>query len=87
MRQLKWIPTQIIRLDRGPLGPSVMDLAIHLIKGGTVPPIHVQIIDGEYWIRDGRHRVQAHRLIGREYILARFSKEVCHETKRSNIIG
>lgn len=76
MRQLAWIPTARIKLDHEPLGPSVFRLAIHLARGRTVPPIHVTPLrDGRFIICDGRHRVQAHKLLGREYILARYAKE------------
>lgn len=89
MRRLAWIPTASVKLDRGPLGPSVFKLACHLARGKTVPPIHVQAFkNGSFLICDGRHRVQAHRLLGREYILARYSQEEPqYVTEPSNFIG
>lgn len=78
MRVLRWVPVSNVEVDRRPWGPTIFKLAIHLARGGTVPPIHV-VQDpetGRFFICDGRHRIQAHRLIGRKHILAKYYKEV-----------
>lgn len=75
LRRVEYLDTQSVVLDRRPtrrLGGLIM----HLLKGGTVPPIHVQptVLDGEYRILDGRHRLVAHRMLGKKKILARYSE-------------
>ena len=90
MRVMSWIPVTSIKVDRSPLNPTVLRLCLHLAKKGTVPPIKVQYgKDGLCHILDGRHRVTAHKLLGRKFILARYSREEQRETKvePSNFIG
>lgn len=65
----------MIHSARRPCNRSVYELAHHLEKGGTVPPIHVKQspFDGSFWICDGRHRIEASKLIGKRTILARYA--------------
>ena len=66
-----------IEMDRYPLNPTMIPLLDHLRNGGEVPPIKVVVKpSGGYLIRDGRHRVTAYKLLGRETIEARFSTEI-----------
>jgi uncharacterized ParB-like nuclease family protein len=63
-------PFQIV-LDRTPFN-KVLELVRHLESGGTVPPIHVELgANGQWHILDGRHRVMAFRLLGRQTIQAK----------------
>lgn len=64
-----------IKMDRWPICPQTLDLANKLGNGLEVPPIHVALTEhGQYRICDGRHRVAAHKLLGRNEILATYSK-------------
>lgn len=74
MRHIREIPLSQVDVDRLPINPSVMPLVKHLEAGGTVPPIHVRVgeIGGRFAVLDGRHRILAHRLLGRSQILARW---------------
>lgn len=75
MRQLGQIPVSQIKMDRYPF-QRILGLVNHLATGHSVPPIHVKILrNGQYQILDGRHRVMAFKLLGRETILARFNKD------------
>lgn len=72
MRHLGRIPLSLVDMDRWPF-ERVLPLARHLEAGGTVPPIHVaKTPHGRFRIIDGRHRVHAHKLLGRAEILARW---------------
>lgn len=62
-------------MDRWPF-KRVLPLVAHLQAGGTVPPIRIaRTTDGRFRIIDGRHRMHAFKLLGREYILARWGEE------------
>ena len=75
MRIITHIPIQTITTDHVPIGPRAFAIAQHLSSGGSVPPIHVMPLNtGVYRILDGRHRLQAHKLIGCRYILARYGR-------------
>ena len=76
MRVIQELPVNHIYLDRVPLVPQTLDLVRHLENGGSVPPIHV-VKDVSGWrVLDGRHRLAAYRLLGRERILVRFGTSV-----------
>jgi ParB-like chromosome segregation protein Spo0J len=69
MREIREIPISCVRMDRYPLNPTMIGLLTHMSSGGTVPPIKVALRgDGTYEIRDGRHRVLAHKLLGMKHI-------------------
>lgn len=75
-RHTKFVRIALIKMDRYPLNPSTLDLIKHLENGGKIPPIKLaKLKDGGYLIRDGRHRITASKLLGREYIEARFSEK------------
>lgn len=57
------------------MNPSTLSLIDYLREGGEVPPIKVaKHPDGGYIIRDGRHRVLAHKMLGRSKIKAKYSE-------------
>lgn len=73
MRITRHLPISQLVIDRYPLGRRTASLMDHLEAGGTVPPIHVQVLPcGQYKVLDGRHRTLAHRMLERETILARY---------------
>lgn len=70
-----WVAIQRIQVKRRPVDRRVLDIARHLDSGGTVPPIHLaRLADGNFVVCDGRHRLQAYKLIGWSYVLARYSR-------------
>jgi hypothetical protein len=82
MRVVSWIPVANLTMQRTPLGLSVFRVACHLARGRPVPPIHVVPVEhGRFSVSDGHVRVQAHKLLGRDYILARYAKEDRNEVK------
>lgn len=73
MRVTKKIPVAAIKMDRHPLNQSMIGLLDHMRSGGSVPPIHVaRMPSGRYLIKDGRHRVTAHKLLGIKTITAKY---------------
>lgn len=74
MRLRALIPVRQIKMDRSPLNEKTLRLVDFLRGGGLVPPIHVQLKDGAFYIRNGRHRVTAFKLLGRQLIDARYGK-------------
>jgi len=80
MRITKDLPIANIKMDRWPICPQTFDLATKLEGGLKVPPIHVaKLPNGQYKICDGRHRVTAFKLLGRNEIEARFSTETLRD--------
>jgi hypothetical protein len=75
MRYVAPVAINLIDMDRWPFA-RVLSLVAHLQAGGTVPPIHVKRMpDGRFRILDGRHRMHAHKLLGRVQILARWGEK------------
>ena len=76
MRLTKLIPISLIKMDRYPINRSTLKLIDYIRTGGEIPPIKiVKLKNGNYEIRDGRHRVTAYKMLGIELIKARFSNE------------
>ena len=72
----KMIDVGQIRMDRYPMNPSTLSLIDHIRAGGDIPAVKVaRHPDGGFIIRDGRHRVLAHKMLGRTKIKARFSNK------------
>ena len=68
------IDVGLVRIDRYPMNPSTLSLIDYLREGGEVPAIKVaKHPKGGYIIRDGRHRVLAHKMLGIKKIKAKFS--------------
>lgn len=65
MAELKRIQLENVEA-RVLLTPAVLAIVDHLRRNGTVPPIKVEEKgDGNYRIKDGRHRLAAYKLLGR----------------------
>ena len=74
IRRSCMIDVGLVRMDRYPMNPSTLSLIDYLREGGEVPAIKVaKHPKGGYIIRDGRHRVLAHKMLGRKKIKAKFS--------------
>lgn len=77
MRVTNLVPIGNIVMDRYQINPETMSLVRHLEGGGTVPPIKIyKLASGQFQIKDGRHRVTAFKLLGRESIKATYSTRV-----------
>lgn len=70
-RLIKWLPVSAISARKLPLNPSTLALVDHLRGGGSVQPIHIAWKDQKWVVQDGRHRLAAYKLLGREFILTR----------------
>lgn len=80
MRVIEQIPVSQIQMDSWRIVPKTLGLIDHLRGGGKVPPIKVyKNGNGQYVIKDGRHRVTAFKMLGRKKILAKFSTEPVHK--------
>lgn len=56
---------------RLPVNPKALLFAIKLLQKELFPPISVERLPGGmYKLHNGRHRLSAHRLVGRDSILA-----------------
>jgi hypothetical protein len=78
MRIKKDILLHTIIMDRVPLDKKALQFAIEIQNNGReqFPPIKVaRLANGQFEIRDGRHRWLAHKLTGQKQILAKFSSE------------
>ena len=74
MRLEKEIGLAHIIMDRLRINPKALKYANLIDSGVQFPPIKVALCDdGRFEIRDGRHRYTAHKLLGREKILAKYS--------------
>ena len=73
--KVRYIHISNIKFDNIPLNPQTLDLAIKIHTGeidpNSLPPIKVMLLpNGQYLIRDGRHRVTAFKLNGLDRIKA-----------------
>lgn len=68
------MPVGAIVVDRWPLDSTTLRYAQLLAVGVEFPPVKVHLRDGRWRIGDGRHRLAAHKLCGRERILVRRAK-------------
>lgn len=75
-REIVLMPIGAIAMDRWPHKPKTLDYAKALEEGAEFPPIKVHFWDGRWRIRDGRHRLLAHKLCGRTHILVRRAVKV-----------
>ena len=55
-----------------PLNPKTLLFAINMLRGHLFPPIKVERRAGHFLLRGGRHRLAAHKLLGRKNILAHY---------------
>lgn len=68
MRTEKEIPIRNIAVDRFSISPETLALCDHIRNGGNIPAIKVQKKDGVYILKDGRHRITAYKLLGKQKI-------------------
>ena len=80
------IDISLIRVDRYPMNPSTLDIIYHIKAGGSVAPIKVAKHPcGGYVIRDGRHRLLAHKMLGIKKIKAKFSNKKMNKYESNRI--
>ncbi len=73
MKVEKMIHICSIKMDNYPLNPSTLNLIDFIRNGGEVPAIRIsKMSNGQFKIKDGRHRLTAYKLLGRKEILAKF---------------
>lgn len=76
MRVEKEVYLSNIKMDRIPLSEKTYNYATLMKEGVVFPPIKLaRRRDGEFEIRDGRHRWTARKLLGYKKILSKFSKK------------
>lgn len=69
----RFIEVSQIQVDKWPLNRDTLNLVMFLMNNGEVPPIKVQQKpDGNFVIKDGRHRLLAFKLLGRPQIEAKY---------------
>lgn len=74
MRVTKYIPVSQIDMDRYPMNPSTLSLIDYIREGNEVNAIEVSSLsNGRFRIKDGRHRVLAHKMLGLTKIKANYS--------------
>ncbi len=65
------INIQNIEKTRLPVNRASFNLARFLYRNELDKPIRVKLLkNGQYRVKDGRHRITAHKLLGRPAILA-----------------
>lgn len=75
MRVSRLIPMSQIQCDFLPIGPKTLALIKHIEKGGSVPPVKVQFNGkGQWKIKNGRHRFLAFKMLGIQFIPARWGE-------------
>ena len=74
MRTQEYINIDLVNIDRWPLNPSTLSLIDAMRSGIEIPPIKVsRLKNGRFNIKDGRHRLLTHKLLGLKKIKAEFS--------------
>lgn len=64
MRVEKYINISNIKVDKFSLSKETLGIIDYIRSGGEVPPIKVYKKDGVYVLKEGRHRITAHKLLG-----------------------
>ena len=75
MRVIKLIPVSNIIIDRYSISPETLNLVDFIRNNNNLElsPIKVQkLSNGQYKLKDGRHRVTAFKLLGLKEIKAKF---------------
>lgn len=76
MKNFKSIPVRQIVMDHTPLNELTLSCALAIKEKVGMPPIKVvQKTNGQYQVKDGRHRITATKLNGIETIFAKITKE------------
>lgn len=71
MRVVQTIRIEQIEHGKSPLNFKVFSFARAMFWGDVFPPINVeQVSKGKFKLRNGRHRLAAHKLLGRKGIRA-----------------
>lgn len=74
MRVTKYIPISQIDMDSYPMNPSTLSLIDYIREGNEVNAIEVlSLSNGRFRIKDGCHRVLAHKMLGLNRIKANYS--------------
>lgn len=64
MRVVRDINIANIKVDRFSISKETLSIVDHIRSGGEVPPIEIYKKDARYVLKDGRHRITAHKLLG-----------------------
>lgn len=69
------IEIRLITVNKQPVGDDHVDDFVELLEAGRcTPPITVRQVSGGFILVDGRHRLLAHKRLGRTHIKARITK-------------
>lgn len=75
----RFIEISQIEMDKWPINNATLKLVWFLTNGGEVPPIKIQqLANGNFRIKDGRHRLTAYKLLGKTKIEAKFGDLFAH---------
>lgn len=72
MRKQALIQITTIQYDKLPINQAVLDLVFFIMSGGVIPPVKIRKAENGWELSDGRHRLAAHKLLGKKQILAKF---------------
>ena len=72
MRKSELVNISGIFWDELPINRTVLDLVFFIISGGEIPPIKIIKFKDGYKLKDGRHRIAACKLLGKDMIMAKF---------------
>jgi len=73
MRETGFVNISGIQYDELPMNPEVLDLVFFISSGGEIPPVKLQKTKTGWKLKDGRHRLAAYKLLGKEKIFAKYS--------------
>lgn len=76
MRVVRNIDIDLIDYDRLPSLKSVKSLISHLKESKSVPPIKVVKKNGRFILKNGRHRLLAHKILNYKQIKAKYYENV-----------
>lgn len=68
-----------ILYDKLPMNRDVLDIVFFIMSGNEVPAIKLQKTQNGWKLKDGRHRLAAYKLLGKQTILASFSNKIYYE--------
>lgn len=84
MRIIKEISIQQIDVDNYSISKETLDIVDYIRSGGEIPEIKVINLDsGRFKLKDGRHRITAYKLLGKQKIKAKFSTKKINKMEKT----
>ena len=72
MRKKDFVYIEGLQWDKLPINKTVLDLVFFIMSGGEIEPIKLIKTETGWFVKDGRHRIAAYKLLNKKLILAKY---------------